>query len=70
MADLKLARGYVIYPGREPYSLGRGVTVLPAEASSAGRPASRACDIDALPVFAWHLGYERRWNAQFRSTVT
>lgn len=30
MADLGLARGYVIYPGRERYSLGRGVTVVPA----------------------------------------
>ena len=31
-------------------------------------PATKT--IDALPVFAWYLGYERRWNAQFRSTVT
>jgi hypothetical protein len=26
--------------------------------------------IDALPVFAWYLGYERRWSAQLRSTFT
>jgi predicted AAA+ superfamily ATPase len=39
MADLELRRGYVIYPGRERYSLGRGVTALPAEALLA-RPAS------------------------------
>jgi len=26
--------------------------------------------IDALPVFAWYLGYERRWNADLRSTFT
>jgi uncharacterized protein len=32
MADLGLRRGYVIYPGRQEYSLGRGVTALPAEA--------------------------------------
>ncbi len=32
MADLELRRGYVVYPGRERYSLGRGVTALPAEA--------------------------------------
>ncbi|MGE0454998.1 MAG: ATP-binding protein [Vicinamibacteria bacterium] len=31
MADLKLPRGYVLYPGRERYSLGRGVTTLPAD---------------------------------------
>jgi predicted AAA+ superfamily ATPase len=31
MADLKLPHGYVVYPGREEYSLGRGVTALPAE---------------------------------------
>ena len=31
-------------------------------------PATKT--IDALPVFAWYLGYERRWNAQFRSTFT
>ncbi len=30
MADLKLSRGYVVYPGRERYSLGRGVVALPA----------------------------------------
>jgi hypothetical protein len=30
MADLKLARGYVVYPGRERYSLGRGAAALPA----------------------------------------
>jgi hypothetical protein len=41
MADLKLARGYVVYPGRERYSLGRGVTALPAE-SLLGRPARLA----------------------------
>jgi predicted AAA+ superfamily ATPase len=38
MADLKLPRGYVVYPGRERYSLGQGVTALPAE-SLLGRPA-------------------------------
>ena len=26
--------------------------------------------IDALPVFAWYLGYERRWNSDWRSTFT
>ena len=26
--------------------------------------------IDALPVFAWYLGYERRWDASLRSTFT
>ncbi len=31
MSDLELPRGHVIYPGRERYSLGRGVTALPAE---------------------------------------
>ncbi len=28
--DLALRRGYLVYPGREPYSLGPGVTALPA----------------------------------------
>jgi predicted AAA+ superfamily ATPase len=31
MEDLGLARGYVIYPGREAYSLGQHVTAIPAE---------------------------------------
>lgn len=31
MADLGLPRGYVIYPGRDAYSLGHQVTALPAE---------------------------------------
>jgi hypothetical protein len=26
--------------------------------------------IDALPVFAWYFGYERRWNSALRSTFT
>ncbi len=30
LVDLKLPRGYVVYPGRERYSLGRGVTAVPA----------------------------------------
>lgn len=30
MDDLRLDRGYVVYPGREPYSLGHGVTAIPA----------------------------------------
>lgn len=30
MRDLGLPRGYVVYPGREPYSLGEGMTALPA----------------------------------------
>jgi hypothetical protein len=31
MDDLKLERGYLIYPGKESYSLGEGITVLSAE---------------------------------------
>ncbi len=38
MLDLDLPRGYLLYPGRERYSLGDGVMALPAEATLA-RPA-------------------------------
>ncbi len=38
MHDLELSRGYVVYPGRERYSLGGGVIALPAEATLA-RPS-------------------------------
>ncbi len=31
MSALGLRRGYLVYPGAEPYSLGHGVTALPAE---------------------------------------
>ncbi len=31
MQDLKLSRGYVVYPGREDYSLGDGVRALSAQ---------------------------------------
>lgn len=31
MKDLNIDKGYVLYPGSEEYSLGRGITVLPAE---------------------------------------
>ncbi len=30
MRELKLARGYVVYPGKERYSLGSGIVALPA----------------------------------------
>lgn len=31
MQDLGLKRGWLIYPGREAYSLGEGITAVPAE---------------------------------------
>jgi len=31
MRDLKLTRGYLVHSGRQRYSLGNGVTALPAE---------------------------------------
>ena len=31
MADLGISRGYLVYPGHQRYSLGGGVTVLPAD---------------------------------------
>lgn len=31
MTDLGLAKGYVVYPGREDYSLGKGITALSAD---------------------------------------
>lgn len=37
MADLGLRKGYVVYPGKDAYSLGSGITVLPAE-SLLGHP--------------------------------
>ena len=30
MQDLKISKGYVVYPGRETYSLGNHVTAIPA----------------------------------------
>lgn len=36
MADLGLPRGYVVHPGRERYSLGQGVTAMPAAVLLAG----------------------------------
>jgi uncharacterized protein len=41
LRDLGLPRGYVLYPGRERYSLGDGVVALPAEATLA-RPRELA----------------------------
>jgi predicted AAA+ superfamily ATPase len=38
MADLKLPRGYVVYPGRDRYSLGRGVTAMPVRSLLGRRP--------------------------------
>jgi hypothetical protein len=37
MQDLALPRGYVVYPGREDYSLGDGVRALSAQ-TLLGRP--------------------------------
>jgi hypothetical protein len=31
MRDLGLKRGWLTYPGREAYSLGEGITAVPAE---------------------------------------
>lgn len=31
MRDLGLKRGWLVYPGRESYSLGEGITAIPAE---------------------------------------
>jgi hypothetical protein len=31
MTDLGLSRGFVVYPGRERYSLGGGVVAVPAQ---------------------------------------
>jgi len=31
MKDLKVKHGFLIYPGKEVYSLGEGMTALPAE---------------------------------------
>jgi hypothetical protein len=41
LSDLGLPRGYVLYPGRERYSLGGGVFALSAEATLA-RPRDLA----------------------------
>jgi predicted AAA+ superfamily ATPase len=41
LRDLGLSRGYVLYPGRERYSLGEGVVALPAE-STLARPGELA----------------------------
>lgn len=41
MSDLGMKRGYVIHTGRNDYSLGHGVTALPAEAVL-GEPKSLA----------------------------
>ena len=30
MSDLKIQKGYVIYPGDEAYSLGTGISTVPA----------------------------------------
>jgi predicted AAA+ superfamily ATPase len=35
LRDLSLPRGYVLYPGRERYSLGEGIVALPAETTLA-----------------------------------
>lgn len=63
-------QGQVLFSAYSGSGIGRYVTDLGTLGGQDAYydPATRT--IDALPVFAWYLGYERLWNLKWRSTFT
>jgi hypothetical protein len=69
-SPIEVDKGQVTFSAYAGSGIGRYITDL---GSLGGQdayydPATKT--IDALPVFAWYLGYERRWSRQLRSTFT
>jgi uncharacterized coiled-coil protein SlyX len=63
-------RGQVTFSAYAGSGIGRYVTDLGTLGGQDAFYDPATNTIDALPVFAWYLGYERRWNSDLRSTFT
>jgi hypothetical protein len=63
-------KGQVTFSAYAGSGIGRYITDLGTLGGQDAYYDPATNTIDALPVFAWYLGYERRWDAKLRSTFT
>jgi hypothetical protein len=63
-------KGQVMFSFYAGDGIGRYITDLGTLGGQDAVYDSASDKIEALPVFAWYLGYEARWNARWRSTYT
>ena len=63
-------KGQVMFSAYAGSGIGRYITDLGTLGGQDAYYDPGTNTIDALPVFAWYLGYERRWDAKLRSTFT
>jgi hypothetical protein len=63
-------KGQVMFSAYAGSGIGRYITDLGTLSGQDAFYDAATNTIDALPVFAWYLGYERRWDASLRSTFT
>jgi hypothetical protein len=63
-------KGQITFSAYAGSGIGRYITDLGTLGGQDAFYDTATNTIDALPVFAWYLGYERRWNTKLRSTVT
>ena len=69
-APFQADRGQVTFSAYAGSGIGRYITDLGTLGGQDAYYDPETNTIDALPVFAWYLGYERRWDAKLRSTFT
>jgi hypothetical protein len=69
-APWEMESGQVTFSAYAGSGIGRYITDLGTLGGQDAYYDPGTNTIDALPVFAWYLGYERRWDAKLRSTFT
>jgi DcaP outer membrane protein len=69
-APWQAEKGQVTFSAYAGSGIGRYVTDLGTLGGQDAFYDVATNTIDALPVFAWYLGYERRWDDRLRSTFT
>jgi hypothetical protein len=63
-------KGQITFSAYAGSGIGRYVTDLGTLGGQDAYYDPETNTIDALPVFAWYVGYERHWDAKLRSTFT
>jgi hypothetical protein len=69
-APWQAEKGQVTFSAYAGSGIGRYITDLGTLGGQDAFYDPATNTIDALPVFAWYLGFERRWDANLRSTFT
>jgi hypothetical protein len=69
-APWQAEKGQVTFSAYAGSGIGRYITDLGTLGGQDAYYDPTTNTIDALPVFAWYLGYERRWDTRLRSTFT